>query len=210
MPSATPEELDALYERNPDPWNFRASAYEREKYLQTLASLPKQRYLSALEVGASIGVLGRLVAPRCDRYLGIDASRRAIDIARRDLPASMAFRFCVVPERFPDGPFDLILLSEVLYFLARDDIEVLASQVVAAAPQGDVVCVNYLGATDRDLDGAQAVRIFTAAFGRPPRRIFATSDYRIDVFPAPQGQPARLNARPRAGRDGWDSPADAR
>ncbi len=185
MPSATPEELDALYARNPDPWNFRDSAYERAKYAQTLDLLPRTSYASALEVGASIGVLGRMLAPRCERYLGIDASRRAIDLARADMLANMAFRFCLVPERFPDGPFDLILLSEVLYFLGREDVAALAAQVAAASPRGDVVCVNYLGATGRELDGAQAVGLFAGAFGRRPQRVFVTADYRIDVFPAP-------------------------
>lgn len=179
------EETGAL---DPNSWNL--GPCERAKHEQTLALLPRARYASALEVGASNGALGRLLAPRCDRYLGIEANRRAIDIARRDVLPSMAFRFCVVPDRFPNGPFDLILLSDVLSFLGREDLERLARQAAVASPLGDIVCVNYLGPTGRELGGAQAARIFSAALGARPQQVFATGNYRVDVFPARLPVPA--------------------
>lgn len=196
MSSAMPD-ADALCALDRELRNERDdNSHERAKHERTLALLPRARYASALEVGASTGAVGRLLAARCDRYLGIDASHRAIDIARRDVLPRMAFRFCVVPERFPDGPFDLILLSEVLHFLDRADIEALARHVSGASPFGDVVCVSYLGPTGRALDGAQAVRIFSAALGARPQRVFTISDYRIDVFPAQL--PCLAYARPDA------------
>lgn len=184
MPSATVDELEALYARDPDPWNFRNSSFEAAKYGQTLAHLPRPRYRSALEVGCSIAVLGRRLAERCDLYLGIDASRRALDIAAAEPRPGMRFRRQIVPGQFPDGPFDLVLLSEVLYFLGAQDIATLALRVKAAAPRGDVLCVNTLRPTDRELDGPTAIGLFIAAFGRQPAECWATEDYRIDVFPA--------------------------
>jgi hypothetical protein len=51
--------FDALYARDPDPWRFATSDYERAKYRATLAALPGPLLGAALEVGCSIGVLTR-------------------------------------------------------------------------------------------------------------------------------------------------------
>jgi Nodulation protein S (NodS) len=84
-----PEYFDALYTADPDPWKFAASRYERDKYALTLDAMPKLRYRSALEVGCSIGVLTRSLAPRCDVLVAIDAAQTPLVEARRrcaDLP----------------------------------------------------------------------------------------------------------------------------
>ena len=132
-PRATlkPEYFDALYAADPDPWNFAASPYEQAKYALTLNAMPKPRYRSALEVGCSIGVLTRSLASRCDAVLAIDAARTPLVEARRrcaDLP-SVRFEQMFVPEQWPDGVFDLILLSEVVYYLSREDVGRLAARV---------------------------------------------------------------------------------
>jgi trans-aconitate methyltransferase len=187
MPTATPPELDALYRDDPDPWNFATSAYEHGKYRQTIACLPRPHYRSAIEVGCSIAVLGRMIATRCDRYLGIDASRRALAHAARQAPPNMRFRACWIPGEFPAGRFDLVVLSEILYFLAPQDVARLAARLAKAAAGGDILCVNMLGPTDRELDGTTALNLFAAALNRPPTRTLMQSRYRIDVFAA---QPA--------------------
>src|ERR1700679_3682540 len=95
-----PEYFDALYEADPDPWNFAASPYERAKYTLTLNALPKPHYRSALEVGCSIGVLTRSLASRCDAVVAIDAAQAALVEARRrcaDLPG-VRFEQMVVPD----------------------------------------------------------------------------------------------------------------
>lgn len=184
MPSATAEECEALYRRNPDPWDFRESAYEAAKYAATLSLLPRRRYSRALEVGCSIGVLGRMLAERCETYVGIDASALAIASARRDAAANMEHVRMVVPDAFPLGPFDLILLSEILYFLSADDVARLSVRVAEASARGNVVLVNHLGPTERELGGEEAALTFIEAFGREPDLSCATEGYRIDVFGA--------------------------
>ena len=137
-----PEYFDALYTADPDPWNFAASAYERAKYTLTLNAMPKPRYRSALEVGCSIGVLTRSLASRCDTVLAVDAARTPLAEARRrcaDLPG-VRFEQIFVPEQWPNGVFDLILLSEVVYYLSREDVDRLAARVtrsLAAGRRGD-------------------------------------------------------------------------
>ena len=125
-----PEYFDAIYTADPDPWKFAASPYERGKYTLTLNAMPKSRYRSALEVGCSIGVLTRLLASRCDAIVAIDAAQTPLVEARRrcaDLPG-VRFEQMFVPDEWPDGEFDLILLSEVVYYLSREDVDRLAAQ----------------------------------------------------------------------------------
>jgi 2-polyprenyl-3-methyl-5-hydroxy-6-metoxy-1,4-benzoquinol methylase len=130
-PTLKADHFDALYAANPDPWNFAASPYERAKYTLTLDAIPKSRSPSALEVGCSIGVLTRLLASRCDSLLAVDAAQAPLVEARRrcaDLPG-VRFEQMFVPEQWPGGVFDLILLSEVVYYLSREDVGRLATSV---------------------------------------------------------------------------------
>ena len=115
----------------PIPGSLRRVPYEQAKYTLTLNAMPKPRYRSALEVGCSIGVLTRLLASRCDAVLAIDAAQTPLVEARRrcaDLPG-VRFEQMFVPNQWPDGAFDLILLSEVVYYLSREDVGRLAASV---------------------------------------------------------------------------------
>jgi hypothetical protein len=57
--------------------------------------------------------------------------------------------------------FDLIVLSEVLYFLVPSEIASVADRVAGTlAPDGVVLLVNWLGQADDPCTGDQAARIF--------------------------------------------------
>ena len=162
-PTLKPEYFDALYSADPDPWNFAASPYEQAKYALTLNAMPKPRYRSALEVGCSIGVLTRSLASRCDAVVAIDAARTPLVEAKRrcaDLPG-VRFEQMFVPEQWPDGVFDLILLSEVIYYLSREDVGRLAARVTRSLPkEGSVILVHWIGPTDYPLSGDEAAALF--------------------------------------------------
>ncbi|WP_336492371.1 SAM-dependent methyltransferase [Methylobacterium nigriterrae] len=178
-----------LYAADPDPWRFATSAYERAKYAATLAALPRARYGAALEVGCSIGVLTRALAPRCDALLALDVAEAALDQARRrcaDMP-QIRFAPCRVPADWPAGRFDLILLSEVVYYLDAADVGRLAERVrTALGPGGDVVLVHWTGETDYPLGGDEAAELFLAR-AAPFAEICRQSRserYRLDVLRA--------------------------
>ncbi len=158
--------FDALYAADPDPWQFATSDYERAKYQATLDALGAGHYGTALEVGCSIGVLTERLAPRCDRLLAVDASALALQQARARCGHLPGVRFAerVLPAGWPDGCYDLIVLSEVLYYWDRDDLERIAALVgrdIAAG--GQVVLVHWTGDTDYPLSGDEAVCRFLAA-----------------------------------------------
>jgi 2-polyprenyl-3-methyl-5-hydroxy-6-metoxy-1,4-benzoquinol methylase len=186
-PTLKPEQFEALYAADPDPWNFAASPYERAKYTLTLNAIPKLRSRSALEVGCSIGVLTRLLASHCDSLLAIDAAQAPLVEARRrcaDLPG-VRFEQMFVPEQWPGGVFDLILLSEVVYYLSREDVGRLAANVTRSlAPDGSVILVHWTGSTDYPLSGDEAVALFIERMGSAcvVRRADRHAEFRLDVL----------------------------
>lgn len=118
------EYFEDLYARSSDPWDFETSEYERRKYLRTLRSLGDRRFRRALEVGCSIGVFTGMLAPRCDELLAVDASERAATSAKERLEAFPNVRVerRTLPEEMPEGTFDLVVVSEVLYYLDRETV----------------------------------------------------------------------------------------
>ena len=190
--SLPPAYFDALYEGNPDPWRFATSAYEADKYAATLAALPRQHYASALEVGCSIGVLTEQLADISTALLAIDVADAALAQARTrtiDHPHVRCARArfpTELPDDCPAGSFDLILLSEVLYYLDRPMLDVAAiTTLTLAAPKADIVLVHWLGPTpDYPLTGDAAAEAFIAAL-TPAARLGAQMrhpSYRIDVL----------------------------
>jgi predicted TPR repeat methyltransferase len=181
--------FDELYARDADPWRFASSPYEREKYAATIAALPRDTYTSALEIGCSIGVLTRQLAARADTLCAIDVAARPLVEARRrcaDL-AHVRFEQGAVPAHWPEGRFDLIVLSEVVYYLDRADVAALAARVHnAIVPGGDILLVHWLGETHYPLSGDEAVALFTASTGSWTHPLSATrhAAYRLDLLRA--------------------------
>jgi len=182
--------FEALYAADPDPWKFRTSPYEAAKYAATLEALPRAEYESVLEVGCSIGVLTRMLAPRCGRLLALDCSARALADARRHcagLPQGVLERR-EVPRQWPRGSFDLILFSEILYYLDEADLAETARRTLRALrPGGEVLLVHWTGTADYPLSGDAAVEAFATATV-PPLTVQAASRsqrYRLDLLRRP-------------------------
>jgi 2-polyprenyl-3-methyl-5-hydroxy-6-metoxy-1,4-benzoquinol methylase len=182
-----PEYFEEKYKANIDPWQFRTSEYERDKYQATMASLSKDRYASALEVGCSIGVLTRLLSPRCNGLLAIDASATAIEEAKSINGGSVTFRVANLPAEFPEGTFDLIVLSEVLYYFDKSDLAHVTRLCSDAISQdGEIVLCHWLGETDYPLTGAEASELFARQIKPvlPVRSVLHDSIYRLERFSA--------------------------
>jgi len=67
--SLEPEYFESLYIKNPDPWRFATSEYERGKYEATLAAISGRKIRSAFEIGCSIGILTRHSPPTVSLFL---------------------------------------------------------------------------------------------------------------------------------------------
>lgn len=182
--SIGPAYFDQLYAADPDPWRFASSDYERDKYAASLAALPPGRFASALEVGCSIGIFTRALAPRCDALLSVDVAEAALEQARIACQAPhVRFRNLRIPGSWPEGSFDLIVLSEVLYYLTLDDLDLTARAVRATiASRGTVLLVHYLGETDYPLSGDAAADGFIRSSALSVQLSQRTALYRIDAL----------------------------
>ena len=90
-----------------------------------------------------------------------------------------------MPRDWPPGPYDLIVLSEVLYFLDRADLASLARLVLGSLrADGAVLLVNWTGATDTPTTGDEAAQAFIG--GVAPRLVVQLqqrhSAYRLDLL----------------------------
>lgn len=84
LPAHT-DHFEALYAASEDPWQVRASWYERRKRAIVLASLDRERYTSVFEPGCGNGEMSVALAARCDRLLASDGAASAVAAARRRL-----------------------------------------------------------------------------------------------------------------------------
>jgi predicted TPR repeat methyltransferase len=165
MKSRPPSHFEQLYRSNPDPWGFQTSVYEQTKYRDSLDVLAGRHFASGLEVGCSIGVLTRMLASRCDGLLGVDIVEAPLAAARARCAGVSQVRFerMHIPQDWPDEQFDLIVLSEVLYFLSPDDIHHCVRRVMdTLLPGGAVLLVNWVGETDDPSSGHTAPDYFIA------------------------------------------------
>ena len=117
--------FETRYREHPDPWGYRAREYERAKYLATLDACGPGPFRAALELGGSIGIFSALLAPRCETLTTLDFAPTAVREARRTLrshPQAHA-QLAEIPAGIPEGPFDLVVAGEVLYYLSADALE---------------------------------------------------------------------------------------
>jgi len=138
--------FDGMYADSPDPWGFTSRWYEGRKYAITMSMLPKARYREAFEPGCSIGVLSDLLALRCGHLLCCDIAPAAVKAAaeRTAGHGHVEVQQRALPEDWPEGQFDLIVLSEILYYFAGSDLDqVLDLAVAALRPGATLLAVHW-------------------------------------------------------------------
>lgn len=164
-----PEVFERLFQDNPDPWDFESSPYERQKLSRVLECLPAAPISFAVELGCAIGVSTLALAQHCGRILAIDASENALAIAGRrcERQAHVSFLKAFLPSDYPAAEAsgcDLVLISELLYFLTPQDIRSLAAVVMESLQSnGHILIVNWTGQTDTPCSGSEAAEYFIGA-----------------------------------------------
>jgi trans-aconitate methyltransferase len=121
---ATPE-FEALYRNTPDPWGYETSTYEQSKYRATLEACGSGPFAQALELGGSIGVFTALLAPRCRQLISIDSAPTAVRSARIRLEGFPQVETVLgsIPDEIPARTYDLVVASEILYYLEPNVLE---------------------------------------------------------------------------------------
>ncbi len=178
-----PAYFEDLYRTDPDPWRLEGSAYEDRKRALTLAGLPRARYRRAFEPACAGGRITELLAARCDAVVAMDPVAVAIDRVRaRALPGVEPVRGAV-PEDWPAGVFDLVVLSELLYFLTRTQRRLVADLTVASlASQGHVVAVHWRHDFDEAASEPESAHADLHATGLRTLVTHLEDDFRLEVL----------------------------
>jgi predicted TPR repeat methyltransferase len=180
------EYFEGLYAESGDPWSFETSEYERKKYERTLAALGDRTFHRAMEAGASIGVFTEMLAYRCDELLAVDVSEQAVAAARERLSGRKHVRVerRTLPEEMPEGPFDLIVASEVLYYFPGEEmLAVLRAFERELAPGGALLAVHWRRETRTyPLQGDDVHELLLQHTRLSNNETIVEADYRLDLF----------------------------
>jgi SAM-dependent methyltransferase len=167
-----PDSFEAPYARDGDPWQFASSPYELQRYATTIGLIDRTpRHARCFEPGCSIGVLTEQLASRCDEVVAVDPSPSAIRSAGERLAGVTNVELHVgsLPEWWPEGSFDLVVMSELGYYWDREGLADLTARLGALrTPAADFVAVHWLGSSpDHLLHGNEVQEILTDVLGTP-------------------------------------------
>ena len=137
--------FEAAFAERKDPWKY-TSEYERVKYEQALAMLPETRIERALELACAEGHFTERLAPGVGALIAADISQIALERAARRCDGSSAVTFQrldLTKDRLP-GSFDLIVCSEVLYYVGeRGNLRTIARKFAdALRPDGHLLMAH--------------------------------------------------------------------
>jgi SAM-dependent methyltransferase len=163
--------FEDLYAAEVDPWRFATSPYETAKYDAIIEHLADGRYDRCFEPGCAIGVLTARLADLARQVVACDPSPSAIAAARRRVDGAPNVELVVasLPEWWPDGTFDLIVLSDIGYYWDRRALRDLIDALLThRRTGGTVVAAHWLGRSDDHLLGGDDVhQVLIERLGRP-------------------------------------------
>lgn len=188
-----PQSFEDKYQADSDPWNFATSWYEQRRYDLIMAMLPKARYRRCFEPGASIGELTQRLASRCDEVVAVEAAPTAARQAERMLagryPGASVVQ-ATVPDWWPDGGFDLVVMSEFGYYFERDALGDLVRRFVDLLDDGGTfVAAHWRGRSDDHLLHGDEVHdvcrdVLRTSIGHPDV-VYVEAEVRIDAWGRP-------------------------
>jgi len=143
-----------------DPWTLEASPFDASRYETMLEFAGSDlRYERALEVGCAAGVFTERLAPLCRALLVVDSLPAAIERGSSRLKGrfNITWRVADVAGFTPHTMFDLIIVSEVLYYLGggKNLSRAIGNLVRLVAPGGVLI---FGSATDAALHKVGAER----------------------------------------------------
>ncbi len=202
-------DFERLFATGADPWKY-TTPYEQVKYAQTLALVPAGPVARALELGCAEGHFTAQLAPKVEHLVAADISTLALERARARTGTAGDVEFIhfdLVKDAFP-GRFDLIVCSEMLYYVAdRRTLPAFAAKIAdALGPGGHFLTAHPNMAGDEpgmpgfDWDASVSAKDVAEVFGALPQLRFLvelrTVPYRIQLFRREDGATPRARPMP--------------
>ena len=190
--------FEAKFRDNPDPWNYAKSPFEARKRRVLRYACGSRQYGRGLELACANGETSKVLAPICLQLLAVDGSPTAVEEARRRTRniSNVQFECVSLPDGLPQRQYDLIVASEILYYLRPFDLDRLLQRIYQSlAPGGRVVCLHHTVSFDdaachpayaqhraNAYFGARCVQMLNQSYGRFEvsafeKRIGARRDY---------------------------------
>jgi len=181
--------FDAMYAQSPDPWQLAGRWYERRKYAMTMAMLPLPRYRHAYEPGCSVGVLTEMLSRRCDHVTATDVAAAALEVTAERLARAGRSDRVTLERRsldscWPTGGFDLVVLSEVAYYLDAESLrQVLDRECPRLVTGATVIAAHWRHPVDDyPMTGDEANFVIAATADLQTVAHYSDADVVIDVF----------------------------
>lgn len=175
------EELHAIHR---DPWNVRSSWYEARKRRLTLAALPRSKYPRVFELGCSVGALTEDLAGRAGHVWAVDESAAALRRADAALAhlSNVDLARLRVPEELPELDADLIVVSEIGYFLSPARMRELARRIASSRSTTVLACHWRHEIVGWPLDGPAVHAILQETLEMPTIVSIEDADFVLQVF----------------------------
>ncbi len=162
-----------------DPYGFDDKPFEIEKYQRLIDALADRHYTRGLEVGCSEGAFSELLFALCDELVAVDISESAVARARVRVPdPAVTFERRTLPYDSPDGQFDLVVCSDILYMwepgTLQLGLELMAERMLSG---GRLALLHYLGTLSAPLTGTEVHRLAAGAADRLGLRHVAGADW---------------------------------
>jgi SAM-dependent methyltransferase len=145
--------MEEFFRRAEDPWCYKERPDHIKRAVRFSELLGGSHFNRMLDVGCCEGYLTHMLGATADYVLGIDVSATAVERARRDYGASCKFEVGSVTSYQPDAPFDLVLITGVLYYASYEPgawEKVAATLKRCLAPAGVLLTSHIKQSSDGD------------------------------------------------------------
>lgn len=194
------EGFEALFQTDPDPWDYESSRFEAHKRKVLLNHIGLRSRGRVLELACANGVTTQALMRCALRTTALDASATALSQAETRLKDADRLRLmhAKLPGGMPRELFDLIVVSEIVYYLRRDAYTRLAMEILSRiAPGGRVLVLHHhVNFPDATIRPEQAHRDFVRLLDKRLKLVKSTryARYWVSVFDAVRNHRVKIDA----------------
>lgn len=162
--------FERKFASDPDPWRTWTSSYEQVKRRHLGQVIGPGRYGRVLEVGAGNGSNTHMLASRALRLTVTEGTLTGVRLIREMFDETRRIKVCRldISDRLPEHRYDLIVISEILYYLKDKPFRNLVREVKRTLqPGGVLVLAHHTGLFgDAARNGGSVHRQFLSQLSR--------------------------------------------